>query len=184
MPTLSTLIAASVLIPLGIGLVVTILVLLLRPVAAPAMAAVERRRFVRLLARTARIDEHLRAGRRHAALREIPHAFATFTIRADTRLAAAVATHHTGLLSRILTLTEALPQSRVRLLSLAKVDRLITRRTDLQHALLQLHSASLRDGRRIQLVRELRRNGSDLRAAVRELLDDVELLAARRVAIQ
>jgi hypothetical protein len=77
-----------------------------------------------------------------------------------------------------------LPQGRVRLLSLAKVDRILDRRGDLENALLQLRNRSWRDGRRIQLERELRRNARDLRTAVRELVADVQLLAARRVAVQ
>src|SRR6266850_2211436 len=52
-----------------------------------------------------------------------------------------------------------------RLLSLAKVDRLLDRRGDLEDALLQLRNRSWRDGRRIQLERALRRNAPDPRAA-------------------
>jgi hypothetical protein len=61
---------------------------------------------------------------------------------------------------------------------------MLDRRGQLQRALLQLRTRSWRDGRRIQLERELRRNAQDLRAAVRELMADVELLAARQVAVQ
>ncbi len=102
----------------------------------------------------------------------------------DARLVEQVGAHHTGLLSRLLTLVDEAPQGRVRLLSLAKVDRILDRRGDLENALLQLRNRSWRDGRRIQLERELRRNARDLRAAVRELIADVQLLAARRVAVQ
>ena len=184
MPELDTVFAALVLLPLGLGLVVVILVLLLHPLAIPALRALERARFARRLARAARADSLLKARRVDGALRELEQSFCLFTIRADPRLLEQISAHHTGLLSRFLTLIEDLPQGRVRLLSLAKVDRILDRRGDLEAALLQLRNRSWRDGRRIQLERELRRNAHDLRAAVRELIADVQLLAARRVAVQ
>jgi hypothetical protein len=156
----------------------------LSPLAGPALRAIERARFARRLARAARGDSLLKGRRLDAALREIEQAFCTFTIRADPRLREQVAAHHTGLLSRVLTILEDLPHGRVRLLSLAKVDRILQRRDELTLALLQLQSRSWRDGRRIQLERELRRTAHDLRAAVRELMADVQVLAARRVAVQ
>src|SRR5207249_12093347 len=77
-----------------------------------------------------------------------------------------------------------LPQQRVRLLALAKVDRLLDRRGDMQRAYLQLRNRPLRDGRRLQLERELRRNARETRAAVRELIADLQLLSGRKVAYQ
>jgi hypothetical protein len=184
MPAKETIIAALILLPLGLGLVLAVLILLLHPLALPALTALERARFARRLARAARADSLLRARRLEAALRDLEQAFCLFTVRADARLVEQIAAHHTGLLSRFLTVVEDLPQGRVRLLSLAKVDRLLERRADLEHALLQLRNRSWRDGRRIQLERELRRSARDLRVALRELVADVQLLAARRVAIQ
>ncbi len=73
---------------------------------------------------------------------------------------------------------------RVRLLALAKVDRLLDRRGDMQHAYLQLRNRPLRDGRRLQLERELRRNARETRAAVRELIADLLLISGRKVAYQ
>jgi hypothetical protein len=184
MPAIETIIAALVLLPLGAALVIAMLALLLQPLAVPALSALERARFARRLARAARADSALKARRLDAALRELEQAFCLFTVRADSRLVEQVSAHHTGLLSRFLTVVEDLPQGRVRLLSLAKVDRILDRRNDLEHALLQLRNRSWRDGRRIQLERELRRSAHDLRGAVRELVADVQLLAARRVAVQ
>jgi hypothetical protein len=184
MPALETAIAALVLLPLGLALVLLILGLLLSPLAVPALRALERARFARHLARAARADSHLKSRRLDAGLHDLELAFCLFTVRADPRLLEQIGAHHTGLLSRFLTVIEDLPQSRVRLLSLAKVDRILDRRGDLENALLQLRNRSWRDGRRIQLERELRRNARDLRAAVHELVADVQLLAARRVAVQ
>lgn len=184
MPPIETILAAIVLLPLGAGLVVALIALLLNPLAMPALTALERARFARCLARAARADSALKSRRVDVALRDLEQSFCLFTIRADPRLAEQIAAHHTGLLSRFLTLIEDLPQGRVRLLSLAKVDRILERRSDLENALVQLRNRSWRDGRRIQLERELRRSAHDLRAAVRELVADVQLLCARRVAVQ
>ena len=181
---MDTVLAALVLLPLGAGLVFLMLGLLLYPLATPALRSLEHARFRRHLARAARADSLLKTRRLDAALRELELAFCLFTVRADARLIEQISAHHTGLLSRFLTVIEDLPQGRVRLLSLAKVDRILDRRGDLEGALLQLRNRSWRDGRRIQLERELRRNAHELRAAVRELVADVQLLAARRVAVQ
>jgi hypothetical protein len=184
MTMLETLVAAVVLLPLGLAIVLGILALLLHPFTLPALSSLERARVGRLLARASRADAHLKARRIDAALREIEQAFCYATLRADTHVADQVEGLHAGLLSRVLTIVDGLPHGRVRLLSLAKVDRLIERRTDLQRALLQLRNRSFRDGRRIQLERELRHNARDLRGAVRDLIADIELLAARRTAVQ
>ena len=69
------------------------------------------------------------------------------------------------------------PTGSVRLLALAKVDRLLDRRGDMQRAYTQLRTRPFRDARRLQLERELRRNARDTRAAVRELIADLQLLS-------
>jgi hypothetical protein len=183
-PPLETIAATLILLPLGAAIVVALLALLMSPLALPALRAIERARFARRLARTARADSALKGHRVDGALRDLEQSFCLFTVRADPRLVDQVAAHHTGLMSRFLTIVETLPHGRVRLLSLAKVDRILARRRQLEDALLQLRNRSWRDGRRIQLERELRRSAHDLRAAVRELVADVQLLAARRVAVQ
>jgi hypothetical protein len=184
MPPIETILAALFLLPIAAGLVLGLVVLLLNPLAIPALAALERARFARRLARAARADSLVKGRRIEAALRELEQAFCFFTVRADARLVEQIVAHHTGLLSRFLAVVDDLPQGRIRLLSLAKVDRVLDRRRALQTALLQLRNRSWRDGRRIQLERELARNARDLRGAVRELVADVQLLAGRRVAVQ
>jgi hypothetical protein len=54
----------------------------------------------------------------------------------------------------------------------------------MQRAYLQLRTRPVRDGRRLQLERELRRNARDTRAAVRELIADLQVISARKVAVQ
>jgi hypothetical protein len=181
---MSTWLVALVLLPIALVLVAGLLSLLARPLLAPALAAIERARFQRCLARAARGDAHLQERQIEAALREFEAAFCLMIVRGDARLAEQIVRHHTGLLSRLLSVADDLPHQRVRLLALAKVDRLLDRRTEMQRAYLQLRSRPLRDGRRLQLERELRRNTREARAAVRELIADLQLIGARKVAYQ
>jgi hypothetical protein len=165
----------------GLALAGVLLMLLTRPLITPALGAIERARLAQRLARAARADSQLRAGDVRGALRELEQAFCLFTVRVDASVADQIVAHHTGLLARCLTVADALPSERVRLLALAKVDRLLDRRREMQRALLQLRGRSARDARRLQLERELGRNASALRLAVRELLADLEMHRSRRV---
>ena len=181
---MSTVAVALVLVPIALALVVGLVTVLARPLAEPALTALERTRFRRFLARCARGDAHLHGRHVEAALREFEGSFCLLTIRADGQLADQIARHHVGLLSRLLAVADDLPHQRVRLLALAKVERLLSRRGEMQRAYLQLRSRPLRDGRRLQLERELRRNARDTRAAVRELVADLQVISARKVAYQ
>ena len=181
---MSTAFVALVLIPVALALLGGLLVLLGRPLVGPAIGALERGRFQRALAHCARGDTHLQGRQTEAALRELEAAFCLMTVRADARVAEQIPRHHTGLLSRLLSVADDIPHQRVRLLALAKVDRLLDRRAEMQRAYLQLRSRPLRDGRRLQLERELRRNARDTRAAVRELVADLLVISARKVAVQ
>jgi hypothetical protein len=181
---MSTWLVALVLLPIALLLIGGIVLLLARPLVTPALAALERARFQRCLARAARGDAHLHERQTEPALREFEAAFCLLIVRADARLAEQIQRHHTGLLSRLLSMADDLPPQRVRLLALAKVDRLLDRRADMQRAYLQLRNRPLRDARRLQLERELRRNTRDTRAAVHELIADLQLITSRKVAYQ
>jgi hypothetical protein len=177
---MTTLVVGSVFVAAGLALAGALLMLLTRPLVAPVVGAIERARLAQRLARAARADGLLRAGDPRAALREVEHAFCLFTVRVDAAVAEQIAAHHTGLLSRCLAVADAVPNGRVRLLALAKVDRLLDRRRETQRALLQLRGRSARDTRRLQLERELARNAHLVRQAVRELVADVELHRQRQ----
>jgi hypothetical protein len=181
---MSTVLVALVLVPIALGLMVGLLALLARPFVPPLLASFERARFQRCLARAARADAQLQVRQVDTALRELEAAFCLITVRSDARLVDQIARHHVGLLSRLLSVTDDLPPQRVRLFALAKVDRLLDRRGEMQRAYLQLRTRPLRDARRLQLERELRRNARATRAAVRELIADVQVLGARKVAYQ
>jgi len=181
---MSTLIVALVLLPLALALLAGLVVLLVRPLLQPALAALERARFQRVLARAARAETYVRAKQIDVALLELEAAFCYMIVRSDTRLAEQIARHHVGLLSRLLSIADDAPQQRIRLFALAKVERLIDRRNDMQRAYLQLRARPRGDGRRSQLVRDLEINARETRAAVRELISDLHLLTTRKVAYQ
>lgn len=181
---MSTVIVALALLAIALALIGSLTLLLARPLVAPTLTALERARFQRRANHVARADAHLRERQVDAALRELEGAFCLFTVRIDARLVEQIGRHHTGLLSRLLSVADDVPHHRVRLLSLAKVDRLLERRAEMQRAHLQLRARPVRDARRQQLGRELRRNARDTRAAVRELIADIQLISGRRVAVQ
>jgi hypothetical protein len=181
---MSTVLVALVLLPIALALVAGLVLLLARPLVVPALGVLERARFRRCLARAARGDAYLHARQVDPALRELEAAFCLMIVRSDARLVEQIGRHHTSLLSRLLSVADDLPHQRVRLFALAKVDRLLDRRGEMQHAYIQLHGRGLRDGRRILLERELRRNARETRAAVRELIADLHLLSSRKVAYQ
>ena len=181
---MSTLIVALVLLPVALALGVGLVVLLARPLVTPIIAAGERWRFRRCVTHGLRGDTRLRERQIEAALRELEQAFCLLIVRADPRLPDQIGRHHAGLLARLLTVADDLPQGRVRLLALAKVDRLLDRRADMQRAYTQLRTRPFRDARRLQLERELRRNARDTRAAIKELIADLQLLSTRKVAVQ
>src|SRR5579883_3136427 len=131
---MSTVVGALVLLPLALVLVAGLVLLLVRPLAHPLVAALERARFQRCLARAARGDAHLHAGQIEAALRELEGAFCLLTVRSEPRLVEQIARHHVGVLSRLLSVADELPQQRVRLFALAKVDRLLDRRGETRRA--------------------------------------------------
>lgn len=181
---MSTALVALVLLPLALALVVGLVLLLAGPLLAPLVATIERSRLRRARVHASRADAYLRGRDTEHALREIEAAFCLIVVRSDPRLVEDLVRHHTGLLSRLLTIADGSPQPRVRLLALAKVDRLLDRRVEMQRAHIQLRNRSIRDGRRIQLERELRRNARETRTAIRELVADIQVLTARRVAVQ
>jgi hypothetical protein len=91
-------------------------------------------------------------------------------------LAMSVANHHTGLLSRLIALTSEVQNGTVRLLSLAKVDRLLTERSALQRRYL-----AARQSHHLSRVREVR---GQLRANSRNLAVALEHLIAEAAAVR
>ena len=177
---MSTAFVGLLLVPLAMGLVAGLLLLLGRPLAGPARALWEGQRLRLARHHAASCDAHLAAGQPEQALRALEQAFCLITVRTGSEMLDAIAAHHLGLLSRVLTIADASPTQRIRPLALAKVERLLERRREMQRALLQLQGRPAADERRAQLSDALRQNTTDARAAVRELTADLQLIREQR----
>jgi hypothetical protein len=167
---------ATVLVFLSVGLVLYLIGLLFNAASLPLGGMFERQRFARYVARAHRSDELLQQGQVDQALRQLRAAFYLYAV-SNRALATSVANHHTGLLSRLISMTSEAQAGTVRLMSLAKADRLLTERSELQRRYF-----AARQGARRERVREiealLHHNGRELEAAVQQLV--IEVGAVRR----
>lgn len=177
---MTTALVALLIIPLAMALVAGLLLLVARPLAGPALAAIERQRLALAERHALSCDAHVAAGRFDHALRSLEQAFCLMQVRTGPAMLDAIAAHHLGLLSRVLAIADASPTRRVRPLALAKVERLLDRRREMQQALLRLHDRPSTDARRRQLTAEVDHNRIEVRRAIRELTADLQLLRERR----
>ncbi len=118
-----------------------------------------------------RADELLARGDEDAALVEIRRAFHLHAV-GDAASASRIANHHTGLLSRILTLASDGAPGSVRLLALAKVDKLLNERAALQGRYITLRRNGVRSAA-ADVAEQLRRNGVELGRALDTLVDEI-----------
>jgi hypothetical protein len=162
---------ALALLAAALALVWIILRLLWTAALPPIGTQLERWRFDRCLARVERGDRYLREGELAAALGEFEAAFYPHPTRLAA-LAEAVNRHHTGLLGRLMAAADQLQDERVRLISLAKVDRLFHERRSLQRRYLTLGESGTRQRRR-EIERELRQNTRALRTALASLVAEI-----------
>jgi len=92
--------------------------------------------------------------------------------RREADLLADVANYHTGLLSRLLTIADELGKGRVRLLSLARTDRLLAERLEIQldyfRAIKRGERERLRD-----IERRLRENQTQVRTVINRLIEEI-----------
>ncbi|HUI24563.1 MAG TPA: hypothetical protein VL403_00660 [Candidatus Kryptonia bacterium] len=133
---------------------------------------VERWRIERCIATGRRGDALREQGNLDAALHAYQAGFFLHPVR-DRQLATTVANHHTGLLSRLISITEDMQGGTVRLFSLAKVDRLLNERSDLQRRYLANRQSSDRQRQR-EVDRQLAQNRSELQAALRQLIVEIQ----------
>src|SRR4051812_44515037 len=117
----------TALVLFSLSLMLYLLGILFNAVSLPLGVVFERQRFARSVARARRCDGLLREGNTDQALRELRAAFYLHPV-SNRALASAVANHHTALLSRLIAITNDVQGGSVRLLSLAKTDRLLTER--------------------------------------------------------
>ena len=173
-----TALLAIVLVLLSLGLVFYLGRLVWQAARVPVSALFERQRMDRYLAHARRGDEYLQGGELARALAEFEAAFCPHPAR-DRAAAQAVINHHIGLLSRLIAAADHLQGERVRLISLAKADRLFQERNVLQRRYLTLLQSGSRQRLR-ELERDFRANTRELRAALANLA--AEITAAQRSA--
>ena len=177
---------ATVLVFAGVGLLLYLVGLLFNAARSAAGGAGapdlrtmwERWRINRCVARARRGDALRERGDLNGALREFQAAFFLRPLR-NRSLGSLVVNHHAGLLSRLIAITEDLQGGTVRLLSLAKVDRLLNERSELQRR----SFASRFAGEQLRVreaERQLGQNSGELQAALRQLI--VEIQSSRQTA--
>ncbi|MGD9764247.1 MAG: hypothetical protein AB7V27_11075 [Candidatus Binatia bacterium] len=176
---LVTLIGVAVVV-VSLGVLVFLASLLWGAVRVPLGAFVERRQFARQTARAQRADRLLRDGNLDGALAEIEAALYPHPPH-SAAMARAIVNHHTGLLSRLMAAADSVQGQRVRLISLAKADRLFHERAALQQRYVALRQSG--SHRRLrQLEQEFRANTRELRATLNALA--AEIASARTVRYQ
>lgn len=143
----------------------------------PLGAYFERQQFARHATRIDRADRLLREADIPAALAELEAALYPHPPQTAT-MARAVANHHTGLLSRLIAAADSVQGQRVRLISLAKADRLFHERAALQQRYVALRQSGSRQRLR-QIEQDFRANTRELRAALSAL--SAEIASTRAV---
>jgi len=167
---------ATVLVFISVGLLLYLVGLLFNAASLPLGGFLERQRFARYVARARRCDVLMQRGDMDQALRQLRAAFYLYAVT-NRSLASAVANHHTGLLSRLISITSDVQGGTVRLLSLAKTDRLLTERSELQRRYFAAKQ-SPRSQRLRDLQHQLDENSREMEAALVQLIAEVH--AARQ----
>lgn len=173
---LITLVGVAV-VAVSLGVLVYLASVLWGAARVPLGSFFERQQFERHVARIARADRRLRDGDVSGALLELEAALYPQPPQ-SAAMARAIANHHTGLLSRLIAAADAVQGQRVRLLALAKADRLFHERAALQQRYVALRQSGSRQRLR-QLEQDLRANTRELRAALSAL--SAEIASARAV---
>jgi hypothetical protein len=163
---------ALVLVAASVALLLFIVSLLFNAIHLPLGGAIERRRFAQSQERARRGDKVLGNGDVPRALEEFRKAFYLDAIVSDRTLLAQVHNHHTGLLSRLIAVTEEV-HGGIRLMSLAKADRLLNERTDLQRRYFRARDGNLSAGQPRELYGKLRTNRHELQLCLRQLVGEI-----------
>jgi hypothetical protein len=169
---------ATLLVLASVGIVLYLAGLLFNAASLPLGGLIERQRFARYVARARRCDALMQRGQTEQALRQLRAAFYLYAVT-NRALAGAVTNHHTALLSRLIAITSDLQGGTVRLLSLAKTDRLLTERSELQRRYFAAKQGARRERVR-EIQAQLQTNSRELESAVQQLISEVR--AARQPA--
>jgi hypothetical protein len=125
------LILAVLLLVIGLGVAAYVLLLVCSAAIDSCGGLFERAVFHRYSKRCDQGDELLEKGDFAGAIQLFGRAFFLRSIRRDSALLSDVATYHTGLLSRLLTIADEMGKGRARLPSLADVDQLLAERLEM-----------------------------------------------------
>jgi hypothetical protein len=156
----------------GVGVLVYLLRILTAAFSQSFGGVFEKAAFHHCSTRCARGDELFEKGDHVGAMQAFSEAFFLRPIRQDADLLSEIANYHTGLLSRLLTIADELGKGRVRLLSLARTDRLLAERLEIQ---LDYFRATKRgDRERLRDIdRRLRENQSQVRTVITRLVEEI-----------
>lgn len=147
--------------------------------AGPLRRAAEQGRMRRYAERLSQGDRLLGAGQLSPALAMFENALYPLPAGSAAH-AGAVQRHHTGLLSRFIAAADQVQGERVRLISLAKVDRLFHQRRVLQDRYLAVVQGGDRNRRR-EIEREFVDNTAALREALHSLAAEVAMAPRGRL---
>lgn len=171
---------------LGLLVIVTSLVVLwylvqlvFKAASAPTAGVVERWLVKRHVERARQADQLLADGKNDEALAVLRAAF-YLTPVSSLDLSSLVGNHHSGIISRLLAITSEYQGGTVRLLALAKVDRLLSERRKLQSSYVAARQSPGPERTR-ELLEQLAENRTTLEAALQQLIAEVR--TARRDAI-
>lgn len=163
----------ALLLVLGsVALLLFLVSLLFNALHLPLGRTLERRRFAARQERGRRGDKLLDSGDVSGALGEFRRAFYLETIVSDRTLLGPVHNHHTGLLSRLIAVTDEVQGGTVRLMSLAKADRLLGERIDLQRRYFRARDGGNATQTR-DLYRKLQQNRRDLQTCLEQLVAEI-----------
>jgi hypothetical protein len=163
----------AILLVLGsVALLLFLVSLLFNAAHIPLGRAMERRRFAARQERSKRGDKLLESGDVGRALDEFRRSFYLETIVSDRTLLGPVHNHHTGLLSRLIAVTDEVQGGTVRLMSLAKADRLLNERLDLHRRYFRARDGT-NNGQTRELYAKLAQNRRDLDTCLQQLVAEI-----------
>ena len=165
---------ATVLVFVSVGILLYVVTLLFNAASIPLGAWLERQRFARYVARARAGDTLIERGEVEGALPVLRAAFYLHIV-SSRGLASNVANHHTGLLSRLLSISSETQGGTVRLLSLAKTDRLLSERSELQRRYFAARQSGRSDRVR-ELQVQLHTNSCELEAVLEHLIAEVRAI--------
>jgi hypothetical protein len=170
--TLLLLIVSALLCVAAVGTTVYLLALLFSAFMSAFGEVFERMLFRRHTARCAHGDALLEKRDLSGAMQTFARSFFLNPVRRNSELLSDIANFHTGLLSRLLTIADDLGNGRARLPTLARADRLLAERLELQ---LDYFRSQKRDdhARLHDLERQLRENQTRVRSAITQLITEI-----------